>query len=151
MSQTRQYELIYIVASDATDQQITDLHTQVGEIVGRFSGKLDKTDNWGRRKLAYEIGPHKEGTYVLDVITGSGEMMKEIDRRLRVSDQVIRHLTVRVDEENLVIERTRALRKEESQRRRVARGLPPERQPGEGPQRTDDEDDRFVPDMEEGL
>jgi small subunit ribosomal protein S6 len=150
-SQTRQYELIYIVASDATDQQVTDLHTQVEEIVGRFSGKLDKTDNWGRRKLAYEIGPHKEGTYVLEVITGSGEMMKEIDRRLRVSDQVIRHLTVRVDEENLVIERTRALRKEDSQRRRVARGLPPERQPGEGPQRTDDEDDRFVPDMEEGL
>jgi hypothetical protein len=64
---------------------------------------------------------------------------------------VIRHLTVRVDEENRVIERTRTLRKEESQRRRVARGLPPERQPGEGPQRTDDEDDRFVPDMEEGL
>jgi small subunit ribosomal protein S6 len=151
VSQTRQYELIYIVASDATDQQITDLHTQVGEIVGRFSGKLDKTDNWGRRKLAYEIGPHKEGTYVLELITGSGEMMKEIDRRLRVSDQVIRHLTVRVDEENRVIERTRTLRKEESQRRRVARGLPPERQPGEGPQRTDDEDDRFVPDMEEGL
>jgi small subunit ribosomal protein S6 len=151
VGQTRQYELIYIVASDATEQQITDLHTQVEEIVGRFSGKLDKTDNWGRRKLAYEIGPHKEGTYVLEVITGSGEMMKEIDRRLRVSDQVIRHLTVRVDEENLVIERTRALRKEDSQRRRVARGLPPERQPGEGPQRTDDEDDRFVPDMEEGL
>ena len=88
-----------------------------------------------RRKLAYEIGPHKEGTYVLEVITGSGELMKEIDRRLRVSDQVIRHLTVRVDEENRVIERARTLRKEDSQRRRVARGLPPERQPGEGPQR----------------
>jgi small subunit ribosomal protein S6 len=151
VNQNRQYELIYIVASDATDQQITDLHTQVEEIVGRFSGKLDKTDNWGRRKLAYEIGPHKEGTYVLEVITGSGEMMKEIDRRLRVSDRVIRHLTVRVDETNRVIERTRTLRREESQRRRVARGLPPERQPGEGPQRSEDEDDRFVPDMEEGL
>ena len=151
MNQNRQYELIYIVASDATDQQITDLHTQVEEIVGRFSGRLDKTDNWGRRKLAYEIGPHKEGTYVLEVITGSGDMMKEIDRRLRVSDQVIRHLTVRVDEENRTIERTRTLRKDESRRRRVARGLPPERQPGEGPQRVEDEDDRFVPDMEEGI
>ena len=151
MNQSRQYELIYIVASDATDQQITDLHTQVEEIVGRFSGKLDKTDNWGRRKLAYEIGPHKEGTYVLEVITGSGEMMKEIDRRLRVSDRVIRHLTVRVDEENRTIDRTRTLRKDESRRRRVARGLPPERQPGEGPQRVEDEDDRFVPDMEEGI
>jgi len=151
VNQSRQYELIYIVASDASDQQITDLHTQVEEIVGRFSGRLDKTDNWGRRKLAYEIGPHKEGTYVLEVITGSGDMMKEIDRRLRVSDRVIRHLTVRVDEENRTIERTRTLRKDESRRRRVARGLPPERQPGEGPQRVEDEDDRFVPDMEEGI
>jgi small subunit ribosomal protein S6 len=151
VSETRQYELIYIVASDATEQQITDLHTQVEDIVGRFSGKIDKTDNWGRRKLAYEIGPHKEGTYVLEIISGSGELMKEIDRRLRVSDQVIRHLTVRVDEENRVIERARTVRKEDSQRRRVARGLPPERQPSEGPQRTEDDDDRFSGDVEEGL
>jgi small subunit ribosomal protein S6 len=151
VSQTRQYELIYLVSSDATEQQITDLHTQVEEIVGRYSGKLDKTDNWGRRKLAYEIGPHKEGTYVLEVITGSGELMKEIDRRLRVSDQVIRHLTVRVDQENQVIERARTTRKENSRRRRVARGLPPERQPGEGPQRIEDDDDRFVADLDETL
>jgi small subunit ribosomal protein S6 len=151
VSQNRQYELIYFVSSDATDQQIADLHTQVEEIVARYSGTLDKTDNWGRRKLAYEIGPHKEGTYVLDVITGSGDLMKEIDRRLRVSDQVIRHLTVRVDEENRIIERTRTQRKEESQRRRVARGLPPERQPGEGPQRQEDDDDRFGTEMEEGI
>jgi small subunit ribosomal protein S6 len=151
VSQNRQYELVYIVASDATEQQITDLHTQVEEIVGRYSGTLDKTDNWGRRKLAYEIGPHKEGTYVLELISGSGELMKEIDRRLRVSDQVIRHVTVRVDEENTRIERARSLRKEGSQRRRVARGLPPERQPGEGPQRSEDDDDRFGGDVEEGM
>jgi small subunit ribosomal protein S6 len=151
VSQTRQYELIYIVASDATEQQIIDLHTQVEEIIGRYSGKLEKTDNWGRRKLAYEIGPHKEGTYVLELISGSGELMKEIDRRLRVSDQVIRHLTVRVDEDNRTIERARTLRTEGSQRRRVARGLPPERQPGEGPQRSDDDDDRFSGDVEEGM
>jgi small subunit ribosomal protein S6 len=151
VSQNRQYELIYVVSSDATDQQIADLHTQVEEIVARFAGTLDKTDNWGRRKLAYEIGPHKDGTYVLEVITGSGDLMKEIDRRLRVSDQVIRHLTVRVDEENRIIERTRTRRKEDSQRRRVARGLPPERQPGEGPQRQEDDDDRFGTEMEEGM
>ena len=107
MSQVRQYELIYVVSSDATDQQIADLHTQVEQIASRFGGRIDKTENLGRRKLAYEIGPHKEGTYVLEVISGTGELMKEIDRRLRVSDQVIRHLTVRVDEENRVIERAR--------------------------------------------
>ena len=76
MSQKRQYELVYVVSSDATDQQIADLHTQVEEIVTRYSGTLERTDNWGRRKLAYEIGPHKEGTYVLEVITGSGELIR---------------------------------------------------------------------------
>jgi small subunit ribosomal protein S6 len=151
VSQIRQYELVYIVSPDATEQQIADLHTQVEEITSRFSGKLEKSDNWGRRKLAYEIGPHKEGTYVLDVISGPGEMIKELDRRLRVSDQVIRHLTVRVDEDTRIIERARTIRKTDSERRRVARGLPPERQPGEGPQTSDDDDDRFAIDVDEAI
>ena len=132
MSTSRQYELVYIVTPDATEQEITDLHTQVEQIVQRFGGTLDKTDNWGRKRLAYEIGHHREGTYVIETITGSGELMKELDRRLRVIDQVIRHLTVRVDEEIRVADRTREARQKNTARRRVARGLPPERQPGEG-------------------
>jgi small subunit ribosomal protein S6 len=149
----RKYELVYVVSPDATDDQVADLHNQVDAIVQRIGGggQIEKTENWGRRRLAYEIGRHKEGTYVLETINGSGELMKEIDRRLRVSDQVIRHLTVRVDEENRVIERARSLRKEDSQRRRVARGLPPDRQPGEGPQRNEDDDDRYGGDAEEGI
>ena len=141
MSQNRQYELVYIVSPDASEQAVADLHTQVEEIVTRFKGTLDKTENWGRRKLAYEIGRHKEGTYVLEVILGSGELMKELDRRLKVYDTVIRQLTVRVDEQQGVIERTKAKRSQTSQRRRVARGLPADRQPGEG-QRNDPDDDR---------
>ena len=131
MSTNRQYELVYIVTPEATDQEVADLHTQIEQIVQRFNGTFDKTENWGRRKLAYEIGHHREGTYVVETISGSGEMVKEIDRRLRVIDQVIRHLTVRVDEELRVAERTRAARKATQARRRVARGLPPEPQPGE--------------------
>jgi small subunit ribosomal protein S6 len=141
----RKYELVYVVSPDATDAQITDLHAQVEAIVQRFNGTIEKTDNWGRRKLAYEIGPHKEGTYVLEVIDGSGDLMKEIDRRLKVTDLIIRHLVVRVDEEQSVVERLRTRRTETSRRRRVARGLPPERQPGEGQRGEVDEDrdDRF--------
>jgi small subunit ribosomal protein S6 len=137
----RKYELVYVVSPDATEEQVTDLHTQVEGIVQRLGGQLEKTENWGRRKLAYEIGRHKEGTYVLEHIFGSGEVLKEIDRRLKVFDIVIRHLVVRVDEEQGVIERTRARRTTTSRRRRVARGLPPERQPGEG-QRGESEEDR---------
>ena len=137
----RKYELVYVVSPDATDEQVTELHTQVEGIAQRMGGTIDKTENWGRRRLAYEIGRHKEGTYVLEVIDGSGELMKEIDRRLKVTDLVIRHLVVRVDEVQTVIDRTRTKRSEVSRRRRVARGLPPDRQPGEG-QRGEPDDDR---------
>ena len=137
----RKYELVYVVSPDATDDQVTDLHTQVEAIVQRLGGQIEKTENWGRRRLAYEIGRHKEGTYVLELINGSGELMKEIDRRLKVSDLVIRQLVVRIDEVQDVLERTRSKRSEGSRRRRIARGLPPDRQPGEG-QRGDSDDDR---------
>ena len=147
----RKYELVYLVSPDATDDQVTDLHTQVDAIVQRMGGEIQKTDNWGRRRLAYEIGRHKEATYVLEAINGTGDLMKEIGRRLKVSDLVIRHLIVRVDEDQEVIERTRARRGAASRRRRVARGLPPDRQPGEGQrgEPDDDRDDRF--DMGEDL
>ena len=142
----RQYELVYILPPDTTEQQVTELHGQVEAVVSRMNGTFDKTENWGRKRLAYEIGPHKEGVYLLDVINGSGELMKELDRRLRVMDQVIRHMVVRVDEEKKVVERTGTRRRTESERRRVKRGLPPQRQPGEGRpagEPDDLDDDRF--------
>src|SRR5881296_618140 len=141
----RQYELVYILPPDTTEQRITELHTQVEAVVSRMNGRIEKTENWGRKRLAYEIGHNKEGVYVLEVIIGRGELMKELDRRLRVMDQVIRHMIVRVDEEKKVVERTQTKRRTESERRRVRRGLPPQRQPGEGRAIELDEtdDDRF--------
>ena len=141
----RQYELVYILPPDTTEQQVTELHEQIEGVVSRLHGAIEKTENWGRKRLAYDIGAHKEGVYVLDVINGSGELMKELDRRLRVLDQVVRHLIVRVDQEKKVVDRTRSKRQAESERRRVKRGLPPQRQPGEGraSERDDSEDDRF--------
>jgi small subunit ribosomal protein S6 len=141
----RQYELVYILPPETTEQQAGELHEQIAAIVARLHGQFEKTENWGRRKLAYEIGRFKEGVYVLEVINGTGELMKEIDRRLKVMDQVIRHMVVRVDEEKKVVDRTRTKRQTESERRRVKRGLPPQRQPGEGrsADTDDDGDDRF--------
>ncbi|HVZ24056.1 MAG TPA: 30S ribosomal protein S6 [Vicinamibacterales bacterium] len=142
----RQYELVYILPPDSTEQQVAETHEQIAQIVSRMNGQLEKNENWGRRRLAYEIGHHKEGVYVLDVLNGSGELMKELDRRLKVMDQIVRHMIVRVDEEKKVIDRTRTKRQSESERRRVKRGLPPQRQPGEGRSAMDmdsDDDDRF--------
>ncbi|HUR33900.1 MAG TPA: 30S ribosomal protein S6 [Vicinamibacterales bacterium] len=141
----RQYELIYILPPETAEQQAAEMHDQVADVVARLHGQIEKTENWGRRKLAYEIGHHKDGVYVLEVINGSGELMKELDRRLKVIDQVMRHMIVRVDEEKRVVDRTRTKRQSESERRRVKRGLPPQRQPGEGRSSGDDDadDDRF--------
>ena len=142
----RQYELVYILPPDTAEQQVTELQSQVDAVVSRMHGQIANTENWGRKRLAYEIGHHKEGLYVLQVINGTGELMKELDRRLKVMDMVIRHLVVRVDEEKKVVDRTRTKRQTESERRRVKRGLPPQRQPGEGraAMESDDmDDDRF--------
>ena len=137
---SRTYELIYILKPDAPESEVADMHKQVADIVERLGGTIDKTDTWGRRKLAYEIGHHKEGFYVLEVITGSGDLIKEIDRRLKVTEGLLRHLIVRIDESTIKADRARSKRTEESRRRRVARGLPPDRQPGEGPQGDDSDD-----------
>jgi len=143
----RQYELVYILPPDTTEEQAKELHEQLEAIVTRMHGQIEKSENWGRRRLAYEIAHQKEGVYVLEVINGSGELMKELDRRLRVMDQVIRHLIARVDHDKKVVERTRSKRQASSERRRVKRGLPPVRQPGEGRTSETDEldhdDDRY--------
>src|SRR5207247_10271511 len=86
----RQYELVYILPPDSTEQQVTELHGQLEAVVSRMHGQIEKTENWGRKRLAYEIGHHKEGVYVLEVINGSGELMKERDRRMTVMDQEMR-------------------------------------------------------------
>jgi small subunit ribosomal protein S6 len=143
MNAERTYELVYIIAPDATEEQVTDLHTQVETIVQKFSGRVDKTENWGRKRLAYEIARQKEGIYVLEQIIGPSDMVKELDRRLKVIDQVIRHLVIRVDEDMAVAERHRSERLAERARRRQARGLPPEIEPeADAPApRPQDEDD----------
>lgn len=141
MSAHRQYELIYILQPEVTDADIDVVQQLVTSNVDKYGGVLEKTDNWGRRKLAYDIGRFREGVYVLQVILGSGDLVKEIDRRLKVVDHVIRHLIVRVDETMRVANRRGAIRKAETARRRVARGLPPEPEPGEE-QRSQDGDNQ---------
>jgi small subunit ribosomal protein S6 len=141
----RQYELVYILPPDSTEEQIAEVHSQVEAVVSRMNGRIERTDNWGRRRLAYEIGRHKEGVYVVEVIRGADGLVKELDRRLRVLDQIVRHMVVRVDEDMKTVERTRTRRQTQSERRRVRRGLPPVRQPGEGrsSDQDDSDDDRF--------
>ena len=141
MSTARQYELIYITPPETTEDALAELHQQIAGIVERFGGTIERTESWGRRRLAYEISRHREGIYVLEVINGPGALTAELDRRLRVFDNVIRHLIVRTDEELAVAERARSRRKENMAKRRVRRGLPPEPTEQERQPREDEEDD----------
>ena len=139
MSNVRQYELVYITPPETTEETINELHTQIAHVVERFGGNIEKTENWGRLRLAYEIAGQREGVYVLEVINAPGELTTELDRRLRVIDTVVRHMIVRVDEELAVAERARVRRKTAMAERRVRRGLPPE--PTESERKRRDEDD----------
>ena len=99
MSDSRQYELLYVVSPVVTEDGVTELHTRIEEIVQQLGGTIEKTDNWGRRRLAYEINRHREGTYVLELVNAPGSELSELDRRLRVMDELLRHSIVRVDED----------------------------------------------------
>jgi small subunit ribosomal protein S6 len=144
MSNTRQYELVYIALPDSTEEVLADLHQQVAAVVERFGGTIDRTEPWGRRRLAYDINNQREGTYVLEVISGPAAMTAELDRRLRVLDVVMRHLIVRVDEELAVAERAKTRRKAATAARRVRRGLPPEPTETELHRRREENDDLDV-------
>ncbi|MFI5178949.1 MAG: 30S ribosomal protein S6 [Vicinamibacterales bacterium] len=141
MSTVRQYELVYITPPEITEEALAELHQQVVAVVDRFGGTIEKTETWGRRKLAYEINHQREGVYVLEVINGPGAMLTELDRRLRVVDQVVRHMLVRVDEDLAMADRARARRKTAMAARRVRRGLPPEPTETELHRRREEDDD----------
>jgi small subunit ribosomal protein S6 len=149
MSNVRQYELVYIVPPDTSEEALADLHAQVAAVAERFGATIEKTENWGRRKLAYEISRHREGVYILELINGPAAMVTELDRRLRVIDTVLRHLVIRVDEDLAAAGRAETRRKEAMAARRVRRGLPPEPTEGERKQRETREDDEE--DLEGGI
>ena len=107
----RTYEVMFIAAPNTADDDLRKLTTQLETVVADQGGKIIKTDNWGRRKLAYHIGKFDEGIYTLLNIEGSGQEIAELERRLRVSDLVLRHISVRTDEDLRRAEKMRARRK----------------------------------------
>ena len=127
MSTVRQYELVYIAPPETTEEALAELHTQVAAVVERFGGNIEKTENWGRRKLAYEIAGQREGVYVLEVINGPARA----DGRARSPPARVRHRHPphgRAGRRGTGRGRARARRaaRRAMAARRVRRGLPPE-------------------------
>ena len=116
----RVYEELFIVRPDAPDEVVDPLIEQVTNYIAGKGGNVDKSEKWGTRKLAYPVQKHKEGNYVLLQFTAEPDTVKEIERRLRVSDVVLKFITVRIDEKMKKIEKRRKDRE-----KRAARKPPP--------------------------
>jgi small subunit ribosomal protein S6 len=113
----RKYEIIFVVRPDVPEEELDKLVTQMEGVVTGMGGRVEKTEKMGRRRLAYRISGHREGFYVLFFVEGSGDTVKEFERRLKVTDSVIKFLTVRVDEELKRAEKFKALRAKQEARR----------------------------------
>jgi len=118
----RQYEVVFIVDPTA-DEEVSRLSEAFAQIITDQGGTVTKNEVMGKHKLAYEILHHKDGTFVLLEIEGSGREIAELERRMRVNDRVLRYITVRVDED-----RRRAEKLKDRRARKVAKR--PERHGG---------------------
>jgi small subunit ribosomal protein S6 len=113
----RIYENLFIVKPDATEEEIDHLVDHMSKSVTATGGTIDKVDKWGKRRLAYRIEKHREGTYILIQFTAEPATVKEFERRLRVQDSVIKFLTVRIDETLKRLDKRKKEREKRAHRR----------------------------------
>lgn len=113
----RTYEELFILKPDATEEETEQVVEQVRLLITSGGGTVDKLEKWGVRKLAYRIQKQHEGFYVLFQFSSSPEAVKEIERRLRVSDLVLKFLTVRIDLKLKRIEKRKKQREKRAARR----------------------------------
>ena len=113
----RVYEELFIVRPDAPEEEIDQLIEQLTTLIAGQGGNVDKSEKWGVRKLAYRVQKRGEGFYVLLQFVAQPETVRELERRLRVSDLVLKFLTVRVDERMKKVEKRRKAREKRAARR----------------------------------
>jgi small subunit ribosomal protein S6 len=106
----RIYELMFIVRPDMTEEDLDKLISTLQTAVPTAGGTVKSVDKMGKRRLAYAVRRFHDGLYVLMVVEGGGPVIQELERRLRVTEPVIKFLTVRVDEEHKRLAKVKALR-----------------------------------------
>src|SRR5438094_251458 len=113
----RNYEIMFIVNPNSTEEEVDKINGQIEGIITSGGGKIEKIEKMGKRRLAYDVDKQREGHYVLFVIAANGDIIKECERRLRVTDPVIKYITVRTDEEVRRFEKIRHYRQKRAARR----------------------------------
>jgi len=106
----RTYEVMYIIDPETAVDKIATLNETISQLIEKEGGTIVRMDDIGRRKLAYTINKKQEGHYVLFEIDGSGQEIMELERRMRVNDQILRYITVRVDEDRKKADKIQAKR-----------------------------------------
>jgi len=104
------YEVLVIVDSRPTDEEVAALLTQLGEQLKSLRGDVTKVDNWGKRRLAYDIGKQREGTYAVFEVAAEPATIREFERQLKLNEHVLRFLSTRIP----VRKRARPARTQES-------------------------------------
>ncbi len=123
MADKRTYEVVFIVDPGVGDDEVMRLSETVQKIITSQGGHIVKTEMMGRRQLAYEINHRREGTYILLEIEGSGTEIAELERRMRVNDQILRYMTIRVDEDRRRAEKLKVRRARKAAQKSGARGV----------------------------
>ena len=122
----RIYEELFILDPSATEEQIDTVVAQIESIITDAGSTIDKVDRWGIRKLAYKVRKREEGFYVLiQFSTGGSSVVKELERRLRVEELVLKYLTVRIDEDLKRAEKRRLKREKRAARKPKPPAPPP--------------------------
>lgn len=122
MPEKRTYEVVFIVDPNLGDDEVMRLSETVQKIITSQGGQIVKTEMMGRRHLAYVINGKKEGTYILLEIEGTGAEIAELERRMRVNDQILRYMTIRVDEDRRRAEKLKERRARKAARKPAAGG-----------------------------
>lgn len=120
----RLYEEVFIVKPDAADEEAESVIEQLSKTVTDQGGTIDNVDRWGRRKLAYRVAKYDEGNYVVVKFSAKPETVREVERRLRVNDLVLKFLTVRLDERLKWVEKRKKRREERAKRKPPAPAAP---------------------------
>ncbi len=127
----RIYEELFIAKPDAPEEEVDQFVEQLKTQLTAAGATVDKVDKWGKRRLAYRVDKYREGAYVLLQFTAAPDTVKELERRLRVSDIVLKFLTVRIDETLKRLEKRKKIRDKRAAKR--AASAPASPVPGVAP------------------
>ena len=129
----RTYELMFIVRPDMPEEDQDKLISTLEAAVTSSGGQVKNVERMGKRHLAYIVRKFRDGIYILLTLEGSGGLIHELERRLRVTEPVIKFLTVRIDEEQKRLDKIKAIR---DARRKAAPAPAPVETAGEAPAAT---------------